>query len=58
VSTACRPIAHRGFAAAADFNASISSRPIAGPITITEVALMRWRSISSRMPRLTPGLMP
>jgi hypothetical protein len=42
----------------ASCSALTSSRPIAGPTTITEVALRRPRSIRSRMARLTPGLRP
>ena len=53
-----RPIAQRGLAFAAAVSASTSSRPIAGPTTMVEVALRRPFSIRSRMARLTPGLMP
>ena len=35
-----------------------SSRPIAGPTTITDVALRRPRPIRSRMARLTPSAIP
>ena len=58
VSVACRPIAQRGLAAATVLSAATSSRPIAGPTTITDVALSRPRPIRSRMARLTPGRKP
>ncbi len=58
VSVACRPIAQRGLAAATRFSAATSSRPIAAPTTITEVAFSRPRPIRSRIARLTPSLKP
>jgi len=58
VSVACRPIAQRGLLAATSCRAATSSRPIAAPTTITDVALRRPRPIRSRMARLTPSAIP
>ena len=48
----------RGLFAATSCNAATASRPMAGPTTITEVALRRPPSISWRIARLTPSLRP
>ena len=57
-SLACSPITQCGLFAATSCNAATSLRPIAAPITITEVALRRPREIRSRMARLTPSASP